>query len=236
MSGMLSVTNLIKHYGRVAALSGLSCTFEPGRIYGLLGPNASGKTTFLKICAARIMRYRGDVLLDGVKPGPATKAKVAYLPEGRAFLGWMKVGDAINYSGEFFHDFDRERAARLADELELKKAAPIDQLSKGMKARLKLAVVLSRRARLYLLDEAFDGVDPVTREKLIDIILDTFAPDSTMVLATHHIDYVEELLHAVKLIYQGRIVGESTADELRQHTGRSVADYYLETFRNVQAT
>ena len=236
MNVVLSVNSLTKHYGKVAALSGLSCTFEQGRIYGLLGPNASGKTTFPKICAALIMRYRGEVLVDGVKPGLTTKAKVAYLPEGHAFLKWMKVGDALNYFAEFFEDFDRDRAERLLGHLELKKPAPIAELSKGMRARLKLAVVLSRRARLYLLDEAFDGVDPVTREKLIDIILDAFAPDSTMILATHHIDYVEKLLDGVKLIYRGQVIRESTADELRQRTGQSIADYYLETFRNVQAT
>jgi len=233
---ILTVSNLVKHYGETKALNGVNCGFESGKIYGLLGPNASGKTTFLKICAALIMIYQGQVLIDGVRPGLATKAKVAYLPDSNYFLDWMKVGDAVNFFSDFFADFDRAKAEHLLRELELEKTFPVSKLSKGMEARLKLAVVLSRRARLFLLDEAFDGVDPVTREKIIDLILATFDQDSTVILATHHIDYVERLLDEVKLLHRGEIIREIAADEIRQNSGQSIGEYYLEVFRHEKAT
>ena len=236
MSEILSVSNLVKRYGEKAALNGVNCHFEQGKIYGLLGPNAAGKTTFLKICAALIMIYKGQVLIDGVRPGLATKAKVAYLSDGDYFLDWMRVSDAVNYFNDFFGDFDKVRALHLLHELELEQSSPVINLSKGMKARLKLAVVLSRRARLFLLDEAFDGVDPVSREKIIDIMLNTFDQESTIILATHHIDYVERLLDEVKLLHRGEIIREIAADEIRQNSGQSIGEYYLEVFRHEKAT
>jgi len=235
MSVILSSSNVIKRYGTTVALNGLSCIFERGKIYGLLGPNASGKTTFLQICAALIKIHDGEVNIDGVKPGFATKSKVAYLPDGEYFFSWMRVQDALDYFSDFFPDFDRFRAKELLKQMELTKEHHINRLSKGMKSRLKLTVVLSRQADLYLLDEAFDGVDPVTREKLIDIILDTFNENSTMILATHHIDYVEKLLDAVKLIHKGQIISEISADDLRERRGLSIAEYYMEVFRHEKA-
>ncbi|MBT9158670.1 MAG: ABC transporter ATP-binding protein YtrB [Firmicutes bacterium] len=235
MSEILAASNLIKRYGAVVALNGMTCRFQRGKIYGLLGPNASGKTTFMKICAALTMLYGGQVLIDGVKPGLATKAQVAYLPDGNYFPEWMHVGDTVEFFSDFFADFDRIKAEHLLRELELEKNKLITTLSKGMMARLKLAVVLSRRARLFLLDEAFDGVDPVTREKIIDIILDTFDSQSTIVLATHHIDYVDKLLDEVKLLRRGEIIREVAADEIRQNTGKSIGEYYLEVFRHEKA-
>jgi len=236
MSEILSVTNLMKNYGTVQALNGVSCGFERGKIYGLLGPNASGKTTFLKICAALIMIYKGRVLIDGAKPGLATKAKVAYLPVDNYFPDWMRVSDAINFFSDFFMDFDRPKAENLLIDMELEKSSSINNLSHGMKSRLKLALVLSRQAHLYLLDEAFDGVDPVTREKIIDVMLNTFDHDSTIILATHHIDYVERLLDEVKLLSRGKIIREIAAEEIRQNSGKSVGEYYLEVFRNDKST
>lgn len=128
------------------------------------------------------MAYKGRVLIDGVKPGFATKAKVAYLPVDNYFPDWMKVSDAINFFSDFFMDFDRSKAENLLVELELDKLSSIIRLSHGMNMRLKLALVLSRQAHLYLLDEAFDGVDPVAREKIIDVMLNTFDHDSTIIL------------------------------------------------------
>jgi len=235
VNDVLVASNLVKRFGAVTALNGVNCRFQRGKIYGLLGPNASGKTTFLKICAALTKLYQGQVLIDGVKPGLTTKAKVAYLPDADYFLDWMTVGDAVDFFNDFFSDFDRDKAQHLLSELELEKRTMISTLSKGMKARLKLAVVLSRRARLFLLDEAFDGVDPVTREKIIEIILDTFDQDSTIVLATHHIDYIDKLLDEVKLLRRGEIIREVAADEIRQSTGKSIGEYYLEVFRHDKA-
>jgi len=234
LSDILVASNLTKRYGAVTALNGLTCRFQRGKVYGLLGPNGSGKSTFLKICAALTMIYQGEVLIDGARPGLATKAKVAYLPDADYFLDWMRVGDVVDFFQDFFDDFDRAKAEHLLRELELEKHILASTLSKGMLARLKLAAVLSRRARLFLLDEAFDGVDPVTREKTIDIILDTFDHESTIVLATHHIDYVDKLLDEVKLLRRGEVIREVAADEVRQSTGKSIGEYYLEVFRHAK--
>lgn len=235
MSAILKTNNLVKLYGKTKALDGLSLEFETGKIYGFLGPNGSGKTTFLKICAALIMSYEGEVLINDLKPSLDTKSIVAYLPDGEYFFAWMKVGDALNYFNDFFDDFDREKAEQLLDYMELEHGQKISKLSKGMKARLKLAMVLGRKAKLYLLDEPFDGIDPVTREKIIDIVLNTFNVDSAMVMATHHISYVEKLLDAVKFLSKGEVIYEAAADDIRQGKKMSVNEYYLEVFRDVKA-
>lgn len=234
MKEYVKVSNLVKKYGNKTALDGITCCFEQGKIYGLLGPNASGKTTFMKICAALLMDYKGELQIDGIKPGLATKSKVAYLPDGNLFFDWMEVKDAINYFDDFFMDFDRQKAESLLDSMELNKKDYISTLSKGMKSRLKLIVTLSRKAQLFLLDEAFDGVDPVTREKFINLILSTFTPDSTMIIATHHIDYVEKLLDEVKFLNKGAIIRESNVDDIRHKKEKSLGEYYLEVFGDVQ--
>jgi len=233
---ILSLKNLEKSYASVKALNGITASFELGKIYGLLGPNGSGKTTLLKICAALSMQYKGEVLINGNKPGLYTKPIVAYLPDGNYFFDWMDVGDAVDFFDDFFDDFDRNKAENLLKELELEKSTIITTLSKGMHSRLKLAIVLSRKAKLYLLDEAFDGVDPITREKIIDLILSTFDNESTIILATHHIDYVEILLDEVKLLHKGEIIREISAEDIREKECKSVSEFYMEVFKNVQTS
>lgn len=235
MRSILKIENLVKCYGKTKALNGLNLDFETGKIYGLLGPNGSGKTTFLKICAALIMNYKGKVLINGSKPGLDTKSIVAYLPDGEYFFGWMKVKDALNFFNDFFDDFDRERAEQLLDYMELEHEQKISKLSKGMKARLKLAIVLGRKAKLYLLDEPFDGIDPVTREKIIDVVLSTFNVDSAIIMATHHISYVEKLLDVIQFLAKGEIIYQAAADDTRQINQMSVNEYYLEVFKDVKA-
>lgn len=234
MSVILKTNNLIKYYDEKKALDGISIEFEIGKIYGFLGPNGSGKTTFLRACAALIKKHEGEVLIDGLKPGEKTKAIVAYLPDYNYFFDWMKVKDALSFFDDFFEDFDREKSEKLLADMELEHEEKISKLSKGMLARMKLAIILGRKAKLYLLDEPFDGIDGVTREKIIKTMISTFSKESTIIVATHHITYVEKLLDSVKFLYKGKIIDEFDAEDIRRDKGMTINEYYLEEFRDAE--
>ena len=234
MGVILKTNNLVKYYDEKKALDGISIEFETGKIYGVLGPNGSGKTTFLSLCAALLKKYEGEVIVGGLKPGKDTKAFVAYLPDFNYYPGWMRVKDALNFFDDFFEDFDRVKAEKLLADMDLKHDEVIAKLSKGMQARMKLAIVLGRKAKLYLLDEPFDGIDAVTREKIIKIMLSTFSKESTIIVATHHITYVEKLLDSVKFLYKGKVINEFEAEDIRHDKGMTINEYYLEEFRDAE--
>ncbi len=236
MSVVLEVKNLEKKYAKKTALKGISLELAAGKIYGLLGPNGSGKTTLLKVCAALLKNYSGEVLIGGNKPGLKTKAIVLYLPDKDYLYDWMTVKDAVRYFTDFYQDFVPERAKELLDFMELKDDDSIKTLSKGMRARVKISLVLARKAKLYLLDEPFAGIDAVTIEKLLEIILQAFSPSSTMLLTTHHMTYVESLLEDIILLNKGEIVFTGSAEEIRAEKGLSISELYMEVFKDVEST
>ena len=215
---ILECKDLTKYYDRSLGLDHLSLRLEPGRIVGLLGPNGSGKTTLLKIANGLLTPSSGQLLIDGKAPGPDTRRLVSYLPERTYLSDWMT-------------DFDREAAEHMLTALEISPTQRIKQMSKGTREKVQLILVMSRRTRLYLLDEPIGGVDPATRDYIIHTILTNFHPDSTLLISTHLIADVERILDDVVFISRGQLVLHQSVDQIRQERGCSVDDLFREVFR-----
>ena len=186
---ILECKDLTKYYDRTLGLDHLSLQLEPGRIVGLLGPNGSGKTTLLKIANGLLTPSSGQLLIDGKAPGPDTRRLVSYLPERTYLSDWMTVVQLLDFFCDFYPDFDREAAEHMLTALEISPTQRIKQMSKGTREKVQLILVMSRRTRLYLLDEPIGGVDPATRDYIIHTILTNFNPDSTLLISTHLIAF-----------------------------------------------
>lgn len=228
---LLTCYDVSKSYHGFLALNSLSVTIPRGRIIGLLGPNGSGKTTLLKLIAGLLTPTQGSIFINGSPVGVETKRTVSYLPERTYFEGNMSVMDTINFFSDFYHDFDRNLAFDLMGRLSLPLHHKFKTLSKGMKEKLQLILVMSRQADLYLLDEPIAGVDPATRDFILDIILRTYNRNTTIILSTHLIYDIEPILDDVIFIANGQIMLVDSCDNLRAQTGSSVDRYFREVFR-----
>jgi len=231
MDNILKADNLCKSYFNKKALQGVNLTIEQGKIVGLLGPNGSGKTTFLKIAAGILHPSAGQILIDGQAPGVYTKSIVSYLPDTEYFFKWMKIKDAVHYFKDFYSDFDEKNAAELLEFMKLDTNTSIKSLSKGMKEKLKLTLVLARKAKLYILDEPLGGVDPTAREKILDAIINNFSENSSMIITTHLVNDIERIFDDVAFINDGEIVLQGNAEELRLSKNKSIDELYREVFR-----
>ena len=228
---ILTCENLTKRYGAVQALDHVNLSVEPGRIVGLLGPNGSGKTTLIKLANGLLTPSEGRILIDGREPGPATKAVVSYLPERTYLSNWMSVRQILDLFCDFYEDFDRERALAMLDHLGIGEKQRIRQMSKGTREKVQLILVMSRRARLYLLDEPIGGVDPAARDYILNTIIGNYDPRAAVVISTHLIADVEQLLDEVIFINGGRILRHTPADEIREQMGMSVDALFREEFK-----
>lgn len=229
---ILKANNIEKSYFNKKALNGINLEVKKGRIIGLLGPNGSGKTTFLKIAAGILRQSSGEISIDGHKPGVHTKAIVSYLPDKDYLFKWMKIKDAIEFFNSFYKDFDKDKAAELLKFMNLDESSKITALSKGMCEKLYLTLTLSRKAKLYILDEPLGGVDPTTREKILDAILDNYSEDSSMIITTHLVNDIERLFDDVAFISKGEIVLSGNAEEFRNEKGISIDELYREVFKD----
>lgn len=229
MSDIISVKNLSKAYGSHQVLSNVSFDFEGGQIIGLLGPNGSGKTSLIKILTGLIHDYEGDVRIDGDEPGVVTKAKVAYLPERTYLADWMRSIDAINFMADFYKDFDREKALRMLETFQLPLKQKIKTMSKGMQEKLQLLLVLSRNAKLYVLDEPLGGVDPAARAFILDTIMKNHPEGSTILISTHLIYDVEKIFNSVLMIGRGQVLVKGKVDEITAD-GKTIEDLFKEVF------
>lgn len=228
---LLVCEGLSKQYGGVIALNNVSFTIPQGKIIGLLGPNGSGKTTFIKIAAGLLRADRGCVTVDGMPIGVSTKAKVAYLPERNSIPEHFTVGDAVGFYEDFFSDFDRTRAEKMLESLGIDKKNRIKALSKGTKEKVQLIMVMSRRARLYLLDEPISGVDPATRDFIINTVIRNFEPSSSVLISTHLISDIEKIMDGFIFLKNGKISCLGTPDGLMSSLGKTVDQYFREVFR-----
>ena len=228
---ILSCENLTKRYGAVTALDGVNLNIEPGRIVGLLGPNGSGKTTLIKIANGLLTPTEGRILIGGMAPGVETKKLVSYLPERTYLANWMNVKQLLNYFEDFYEDFDRERAATMLSHLNIPETQRIRQMSKGTREKVQLILVMSRRARLYLLDEPIGGVDPAARDYILNTIIGNYDPQAAVVISTHLIADVEPLLDEVIFIQNGHILRHTPVDQIREEMGKSVDALFREEFR-----
>ena len=228
---VLECKDLTKHYGNAPALNHVNLTVEPGRIVGLLGPNGSGKTTLIKLANGLLTPSAGEVLVCGAAPGKETHAAVSYLPERTAIPTWMSVKQLMDFYGDFYADFRRDAAEEMLAHLNIPAAQRIKQMSKGTREKVQLIMVMSRAAKLYLLDEPIGGVDPATRDYILSTIITNYNPEAAVILSTHLIADVEKVLDEVIFINQGRVVLQSSVDEIREEKGMSVDALFREVFK-----
>ncbi len=230
MSLILQTKDLSKSYFNKKALNNVDLSLERGRVLGFLGPNGSGKTTFIKIIAGILTPSSGEVLISGEKPNIYTKSIVSYLPDRNFLYKWMKISDAVRFFDDFYTDFDTEKSDELLGFMKLNKDMKITSLSKGMMEKLNLSLVLSRKAELYILDEPIAGVDPVAREKILDAIIDNYNTDSSMIITTQLVKDLERVFDDVAFISNGEIVLTGNAEELRSQKGKSIDELFREVF------
>ena len=228
---LLQCSQLTKYYGGVLALDRVDLAVEPGRIVGLLGPNGSGKTTLIKIANGLLVPNAGTLTIDGMTPGPETKELVSYLPERTYLSEWMNVVQLLDFFCDFYPDFDRDAAEHMLTALDISPKLRIKQMSKGTREKVQLILVMSRRAKLYLLDEPIGGVDPATRDYIIRTIITNYNERASVVISTHLIADVENVLDDVIFINKGRIVLQSSVDQIRQEKNCSVDELFREVFR-----
>ena len=228
---LVEIRGLSKTYGNIHALQNAELTLESGRIIGLAGPNGSGKTTLIKILNGLIVPDSGTVSIDGHEPDQYTRSIISYLPDRDYFADWMKVRDMMDIFGDFYADFDRSKAEELCRTLELDPAMRIKTLSKGTREKMQLMLVMSRKARLYILDEPLAGVDPAAREFILRTILTNYNENGSVFISTHLISDVEQVLDEVVFLKEGQVVLHRNADDLREESGRSIDDCFRDMFR-----
>lgn len=233
MNDLVLCSGLTKQYGALSALDQVELRLQSGRIIGLLGPNGSGKTTLIKILTGLLRPTSGTALIDGNPIGPETKAVVSYLPDRMYYANWMKTADLIRFFSDFYPDFRRERAEAMCHALGIGLNARIKAMSKGTKEKLQLLLVMSRAAKLYLLDEPIAGVDPAAREFILQTILTNYSPESTVLISTHLIADIEPVLDEVIFLKDGRVVRHDTTDSIRASEGKSVDEVFREIFRAI---
>ena len=230
-NAVISAKELTKRYGSTQALNGLSLELPQGKIVGLLGPNGSGKTTFLKLAAGLLTPTAGTVQVCGQPVGPGTKAMVSYLPD-RSYLNKnQRIREILDFFQDFYVDFDRARAEKMLQALAIDTNAKLKTLSKGNQEKVQLALVMSRRAKVYLLDEPIGGVDPAARDYILNTIITNYEPDATVLISTHLIADVERVLDEFVFLYEGRVLRQGRTDEVREETGKSLDELFREEFR-----
>ncbi len=230
MNIVLETNNLSKSYFTKKALKSVNMKLEEGKVLGLLGPNGSGKTTLIKIAAGILTPSSGEILIDGEKPGVYTKSIISYLPDRNYLYRWMKVKDAINFFDDFYDNFNTQKAYELLDFMKLDENLKVTQLSKGMMEKLNLTLVLSRKAKLYILDEPIAGVDPVAREKILDAIINNYNTNSSMLITTHLVKDIERIFDEVAFISDGEIIIDGNAEDMRSEKGKSIDELFREVF------
>ena len=231
METCLECRDLTKRFRSVQALGGVTLNIAPGRVVGLLGPNGSGKTTLIKLATGLLTPSSGEVRICGALPGKETKAVVSYLPDRPCLPEWMSADELMDYFADFFEDFDRARAADMMARLRLNPHMKYGQMSKGTREKVQLILVMSRRARLYLLDEPIGGVDPATRDYILDTIIRNYDESASVLISTHLISDVENVLDDVIFLREGRVTLQASVDDIRAQYGKSVDALFREVFR-----
>ena len=216
MAPIVQCMGLTKSYGGKLALNQIYLNLERGRIIGLLGPNGSGKSTLIKLMNGLLKPSAGEILIDGQRPGTDSKAKISYLPERTYLPGGMKVIEVVQYFQDFYADFRVERAYDMLSRLQIPPNERLKNLSKGMKEKVQLVLVMSRDAQLYVLDEPIAGVDPASRDYILHTVLNNYNRNATILLSTHLISDVERILDEVVFIKYGNIILQAPAEQIRR--------------------
>ena len=228
---MLECSALTKNYGGVQALKNVDLTLESGRIVGLVGPNGSGKTTLIKLAQHLLTPTSGLITVDGMIPGPETKAIVSYLPDRDFLPQWMNLEELTVFYHNFFADFNPAKSAEMLEALGVKGNMPLGKMSKGTREKVQLIFTMSREAKVYLLDEPIAGVDPATRDYILRTILGSYSENALVLISTHLITDVEPILDEVVFLQNGTVALHENADALRERTGKSIDGYFREVYR-----
>lgn len=228
---LIEIKNLSKTYGKSEALKDINLTIEPGKIYGLLGPNGSGKTTLIKIINNLLTPTSGEIKIKGNNPGIESKKIISYLPE-RTYLNMnFKVKELLDYFEDFYDNFDRKKAITLLKKLKINQEDKLKTMSKGTKEKVQLILVMSRKAELYILDEPIGGVDPASRDYILETILSNFDNNASMIISTHLIQDIESILDNVIFINKGKITLNDKADNIRTERNQTIDQVFREEFK-----
>ncbi|KHL92999.1 multidrug ABC transporter ATP-binding protein [Paenibacillus sp. IHB B 3415] len=230
MDELLEVQGVTKKFGSKQALGNVSFTLGAGRITGLLGSNGSGKSTLMKLIAGLAQPGSGRISVLGVPIGVESRKLVSFMPDVPVTESWMNVGDALKFQRDFYPDFDQAKAQRMLDFMNLRGQDKVRTLSKGMNERLQLTLALSRRARLYMLDEPIGGVDPVARTKILNALMEFYEEDSSILISTHLVNDIERIFDEVIFLKNGEIVLQREVEELRLERGKSIDELFREVF------
>ena len=233
MSTIITCEHVNKEYAKKKALKDVNLSIENGRIIGLLGSSGSGKTTLIKLINGLLVPTSGEVLILGSKPGVESKKIISYLPERTYLPNNETIEQVIQYFSDFYFNFNVEKAYQLLEKLKINPKDKLSTLSKGTKEKVQLVLVMSREADVYILDEPIGGVDPVARDYILSLILDNFKEGATLIISTHLIADIEKILDDVIFIHEGKIILQSSADELRMQYKGSIENAFKEVFKNV---
>lgn len=228
---LLECINLEKDYGKKKILKDINLKIPRGKIIGLLGKNGTGKSTLIKLMNDLLTPTSGEILVNGKKIGTESKRIISYLPERTYLDKSMKIKEIITYFEDFYDNFDSEKAKKLLNDLNLDEDLKLSKMSKGMQEKLQLVLVMSRKAQLYILDEPLGGVDPATRDYILDVILNNFDDNASLIISTHLISDIERILDEVIFIDKGKIILTSPSDELREKENSSIDEIFRRMFK-----
>lgn len=230
MDNIIEIKDLTKKYGGTIAINNINLNIKKGKIIGILGPNGSGKTTLIKLLTGLLHPTNGEIKIDGHLPSVYTKSIISYLPDRNALYNWMKIDDAIRLFMDFYEDFDEKKADSLLEFMKLDRTMKVSELSKGMKEKLNLTLVLARKAKVFIMDEPIAGVDPVARDQILKAIIDNYEENSTMIITTHLVKDMENIFDELVFIGDGEIVLQGDAEALREEKKINIDDIYKEIF------
>lgn len=229
---LLQLQHVSKQYKKQPAIDDITIRFSSGKIIGLLGPNGSGKTTLMKLINGLVHPNSGEIVIDGYRPSKDTKKIISYLPDTSYLRDNIRIEEAITFFDDFYEDFSRQKAKKLLADLQLDPKEYLKNLSKGNKEKVQLILVMSRKAKLYLLDEPIGGVDPSTRETILRTIINNYCEDASVIISTHLISEVEPVLDEVVFLDKGKVILQGSTDDLRAEHGKSIDALFRDTYRH----
>lgn len=231
MTQLLQLHHVTKKYKKHVAIDDVTLSLPAGKIIGLLGPNGSGKTTLIKLMNGLLHPTTGDIVIDGYRPSVETKKIVSYLPDTSYLRENMKIKDALTLFEDFYNDFSREKAEHLLEDLDLNPDEQLKKLSKGNKEKVQLILVMSRQAKLYILDEPIGGVDPAAREYILRTIINNYCEDASVVISTHLIAEIEPILDEIVFLKEGKVILQGNTDDIREEYGKSIDSLFREKYK-----
>ena len=231
MTQLLQLHHVTKKYKKHVAIDDITLNLPTGKIIGLLGPNGSGKTTLIKLINGLLQPTTGDIVIDGYRPSVETKKIVSYLPDTSYLRENMKIKDTLTLFEDFYNDFSREQAEHLLDDLDLNPNEQLKNLSKGNKEKVQLILVMSRQAKLYILDEPIGGVDPAAREYILRTIINNYREDASVIISTHLIAEIEPILDEIVFLKEGKVILQGNTDDIREEYGKSIDSLFREKYK-----